>query len=246
MNKVSKTYCDLFQLENSDEIVGIGINDPIPQLDGNISTTQLNNSNTSSDMKPTEQLYNDLTPLPRLYITNARSVFPKFKNFVEHLIHYRIGVGSISETWEDHTSIKHKLKIEKLENVHGFKWFGCSRPKKLENGTVTSGGGQAIVINTAIFNANRINEIIVPKQLETTNNIVWVKVIPKIKCSVSVIIVCGIYFKPKSKAKSLLNDHLVSNYHFLKSKYKNIRFIFCGDFNDFNSDILVNQSAQLR
>ena len=108
------------------------------------------------------------------------------------------------------------------------------------------GGGHALFVNSALFNATRIDEIILPKQLESTNSIVWIKVMPKKKCDIKVIIVCGIYFKPHSKAKTLLNDHLVGNYHLLKSKYKNVRFVFTGDFNDFSPNILLSQSGQLR
>ena len=50
----------------------------------------------------------------------------------------------------------------------------------------------------------------------------------------------------KIKTKSLLNDHLTANFHFLKSKYKSIGFCFSGDFNDFKPDVLLSQSPQLR
>ena len=65
-----------------------------------------------------------------------------------------------------------------------------------------------------------IKEIIVPTKLE----VVWVKVFPKIKNQVNTFIFCSIYSKPNSKTKTLLNDHVVTNYHLLKIKHEAIQF----------------------
>ena len=51
-------------------------NDKIPQLDGNDSLSTDEYESSLDDY--TDQMYDDLTRLPRIYVTNARSIFPKF------------------------------------------------------------------------------------------------------------------------------------------------------------------------
>ena len=58
--------------------------------------------------------------------------------------------------------------------------------------------------------------------------------------------VCGLYSKPNSKTKTLTNDHIAESFHYLKTKYSNIKFYFLGDFNDFKPDVILQQSPQLR
>ena len=80
------------------------------QLDGNVDIDNM-------DISTVEQNYDDLGPFPKVYMTNARSLFPKFNNFLEQIINYRIGVACVSETWEDSTNKKHQAKIKNLEHI---------------------------------------------------------------------------------------------------------------------------------
>ena len=87
-NKVSQNYIDcyannIYQLDGNDDI-----------MDGSINTSAMSQNSIG-------QIYDEISPFPRIYVTNARSVFPKFKNLKEHLVNYRISIASISETWED-------------------------------------------------------------------------------------------------------------------------------------------------
>ena len=75
---------------------------------------------------------------------------------------------------------------------------------------------------------------------------VWVKVIPKNKSVTKIIILCGIYSKPNSKTKKILNDHIATNFHTLKTKYSSAKFWFLGDFNDHKPDLILQLSPQLR
>ena len=52
-----------------------------------------------------------------------------------------------------------------LENKHGFKWFSFARPKYKEDHTKGGGGGTATLVNMRHFNADKIEEIVVPKIL---------------------------------------------------------------------------------
>ena len=100
---------------------------------------------------------------------------------------------------------------------------------------MTGGGGSAILVNQRNFSSCQIDDIIVPKNVE----VVWVKVFPKSKSEVKVFIFCGIYSKPNSKTKTILNDHIAINFHLLKMKHEGAKFFFLGDFNDHKPDIIL-------
>ena len=223
----------------------------IPQLDGydscaSLSDASLLNSSMTSSFCSSDESYiqsNDaFDDMPRVLATNARSIFPKFNDLVDHLQKHRIDIAQISETWEDTSSANHNDKIDILENKYGYKWLSFSRPKYKEDKTKGGGGGSAVIVNMRHFNADIIEDIKVPQNVE----IVWVKVTPKFKCKIKVFIVCGLYSKPNSKTKTLTNDHIAQNYHLLKTRYKSINFFITGDFNDFKPNVILQQSPQLR
>ena len=88
--------------------------------------------------------------LPRILATNARSVFPKQDDLIEHLQTHRIDFAHISETWQDINSQDHNDKISELENIHGYKWFGFARPKYKEDNSRGGGGGSALLVNLSL------------------------------------------------------------------------------------------------
>ena len=202
-----------------------------------------NNNNSEIDENDDQVEFD--SPLPRIISTNARSIWPKLKNFKNILIANSITIASVSETWEVPDSVHHHLVKQDFEHRLGYKWFGAGRPK--ENGEWTQGGGHAVLVNTAHMDATRIKEIDVPEPLcGRISGVVWVKAVPKVKCAISILIIVGIYFKPNHKAKSFLNDHIAMNYHYLKSKYKSVNFIFLGDFNELSPNLLLLQATSLR
>ena len=160
-----------------------------------------------------EQCETELTSIPTIYSANARSLFPKQNDFIDKLINNRVDVAQISETWQDVTKNDHNLKIDELENKYGYKYYSFSRQKYRDDGSLTGGGGSAILVNQRNFSSSQINDIIVPKNVE----VVWVKVFPKQKAQVNVFIICGIYSKPSSRTKTILNDHIAINFHQLNN-----------------------------
>ena len=191
--------------------------DIIPQLDGHnsftssvdstnssFSTSILSNSSNESFLQSNEAF----NSMPRILATNARSIFPKYVDLIEHLQMHRIDFAQISETWQDTSCKDHNDKISELENKYGYKWLGCSRPKYKEDNSRGGGGGSAVLVNMRHFNADVIEGISVPKNLE----LVWVKIVPKFKCSFKVFIVCGIYSKPNSKTKTIMNNKKIILY----------------------------------
>ena len=169
------------------------------------------------------------------------------KNFKHILFTKSITIASVSETWEVPDSIHHSLIKQDLEHNLGYKWFGAGRPKVKENGKWTQGGGHAVLVNMAHMDATKIKEIDVPEPLcGRLSSVVWVKAIPKVKCAINILIIVGIYFQPNHKVKSMLNDHLAMNFHYLKSKYKSVNFLFLGDFNEFSPNLMLLQATSLR
>ena len=208
-NKVSKNYSDLFQLENSDEIVGIGINDlysPIAQIDGNATSTNICNSPILS----TQPMHTPATPkyraqhetqtdLPNIALYNARSLWPKIKNFVTEVHEREIDICLITEVWENSESKEHKNKIEYLMEMKGIKYISTPRSN------ARRGGGTAIAANLSSYKLTKL-EIIVPSPIE----VVWGLLQPrKVNCIRKEIIICSFYSPPKSKKNALLIDCLL-------------------------------------
>ena len=217
----------------------------ILQCDGNdsiSSSSSLSSLASSSSSSSIHQVEDQFSALPKIYSANARSVFPKFDDLIKKLLNHTIDVAQISETWQDVNKKEHNDKIDVLENKFGYKWHSFARPKYRDNGTITGGGGSAVLVNQRNFTSSTIEDIVVPQNIE----IIWVKVIPKHKSDIKMFIFCGIYSKPYSKTKTALNDHIAANFHLLKMRYEGARFFFLGDFNDFKPDMILHLSPQLR
>ena len=67
------------------------------------------------------QTSDQFSSLPVIYSANARSLFPKFGDFVSKLQNSRVDVAHISETWQDVNKSEHNKKIDTLLNRFGFK-----------------------------------------------------------------------------------------------------------------------------
>ena len=186
--------------------------------------------------------FNKCSPDPTIYSANSRSLFPKYDDFVDRLQNSRIDIAQISETWQDVNKADHNQKIDSLENQFGYKWYSYARPKYKDDGSMTGGGGSAILVNTRNWLSHHLDDITVPQGLE----IIWVKVAPKLKCNLKLLIVCGIYSKPNSRKKTILSDHISMNYYLLKMKYPDAKFAFLGDFNCYKPDQILLLSPQLR
>ena len=178
--------------------------DCILQLDGNATLnhddSSLDSSCSSQSSISLPQTGDQYSSLPTIYSANARSVFPKYDDLVNKLQNSRIDLAQISETWQDINKQEHKQKINTLEHQHGYKWYSYARAKYRDDGSLTGGGGCAILVNTRNWLSHQLSDIIVPQGLE----VIWVKVAPKHKCDLDLLIVCGIYSKPNSRKKTVL------------------------------------------
>jgi hypothetical protein len=216
----------------------------ILQLDGNVSDISDSDFDAASNHSymSLPQTSDQFSNLPTIYSANARSIFPKFDDLVDKLENSRIDIAQISETWQDIKKVDHNTKIDKLENHYGYKWYSYARSKYRDDGSITGGGGCAVLVNSRNWISNHLDDILVPQGLE----VVWVKVAPKSKCDLKLLIVCGIYSKPNSRKKSILSDHIAMNYYLLKMKYPDAKFAFLGDFNCYKPDHILHLSPQLR
>ena len=162
------------------------------------------------------QTSNQFSSLPTIYSANARSVFPKFRDLIQKLQNSRIDLAQISETWQDLNKKDHNDKIDILINKFGYKWYSYARPKYKDDGSLTGGGGSAILVNSRNWLSDHLTDIVVPHGLE----VVWVKVAPRSQQSIlKILIICGIYSKPNSRKKTLLSDHISMNFYLLKMKH---------------------------
>ena len=135
------------------------------------------------------QTNDQFSSLPTIYSANARSVFPKFKDLVLKLQNMRTDIAQISETWQDLKKKDHNDKIDTLKNNFGYIWYSYARSKYKDDGSLTGGGGSAILVNSRNWLSEHLADIIVPQGLE----VVWVKVAPRSQSILKVLIICGIY-----------------------------------------------------
>ena len=188
------------------------------------------------------QTGDQFSSLPTVYSANARSIFPKFNDLVEKLQNSRIDIVQISETWQDIKKKEHNDKIDVLKFKLGYMWYGYARQKYRDDGSITGGGGSAVLVNSRNWLSEHLTDILVPQGLE----IVWVKVAPRSNSILKILIICGIYSKPNSRKKTILSDHISMNFHLLKMKHPEAKFLFLGDFNCYKPDHILLLSPQLR
>ena len=141
--------------------------DRILQLDGNATLNDedipLESSFSSLSSISVPQTGDQYSSLPTIYSANARSVFPKYDDLVHKLKNSRIDLAQISETWQDINKQEHKKKIDTLEHQHGYKWYSYARAKYRDDGSLTGGGGCAILVNTRNWLSHQLSDIIVPQ-----------------------------------------------------------------------------------
>ena len=147
-----------------------------------------------------------------------------------------IGVGLLSEVWQKTNNKKHKFEIEKMLQLHGLKYISTPRLHK-------RGGGAAIVANLSKFSLEKI-DIMINDNLE----IVWGLLRPRLSTVTPIreIIVVAFYCPPKSRKKTKLMDHLVTNCHALLTKYPKAGLIIGGDKNDWKIAPLIASVPKLK
>ena len=142
----------------------------IQQLDGNVTLTSdssLNSSSSSnSSFSSLPQTLDQFSPIPTIFSANGRSIFPKFNDLVLKLQNHRIDLAQISETWQDVNKKDHNDKIDILEHKLGYKWYSFARPKYRDTGSLTGGGGTAVLVNSRNWLSQHLDDILVPQGIK--------------------------------------------------------------------------------
>ena len=172
--------------------------------------------------------------LPTIFLTNHRSFFPKFNNFVDLMKTLDLTLGLRSEVWQVKENKSHQDKIEEALEPEGIQYISNPRPER-------KGGGVAISLLPGEFTLTKL-DVLVPKNIE----VVWGIVRP-VKPTVEFkgIIVCSFYCAPNSKTKTQLTEHIAINHGQLKAIYKNCFFLAGGDKNELNIKHILDISATL-
>ena len=169
--------------------------------------------------------------LPTIFVTNHRSFFPKFNNFLELVKTLDLTLGLHSEVWEDKEKKDHQNKIEEAMELEGVHYISNPRPKR-------RGGGAAITLVGGDFTLTRL-DVVTPRNLE----VVWGLVRPNQPTKdFKGIIVCSFYSVPRSKRKTQLIEHIAINYGELRTRYKDCFFLTGGDKNDLDLKLILDIS----
>ena len=83
---------------------------------------QSSNTPVRKTIKRNNKLYTS-NLLPRIYLTNTRSLIPKINAFKNDVIEREIDLCLVSEIWEDNENVKHKTEIEKMLELEGLKYI---------------------------------------------------------------------------------------------------------------------------
>ena len=102
--------------------------------------------------------------LPTIFVTNHRSFFPKFQNFVDIIKTLNLTLGLHSEVWEDRENKTHSQKIEEALELQGIQYISSPRPNQ-------RGGGAAISLISGEFTLTKL-DVIIPKNLEVVLGLV--------------------------------------------------------------------------
>ena len=172
--------------------------------------------------------------LPTIFVTNHRSIFPKFNNFVDLMKTLNLTLGLHSEVWQVKENKFHQDKIEEALELEGIQYISNPRPQR-------KGGGVAISLLPGEFTLTKL-DVLVPKNIE----VVWGIVRP-VKPTVEFkgIIVCSFYCAPNSRTKTQLTEHIAINHGQLKAIYKNCFFLAGGDKNELNVKHILDISPTL-
>ena len=68
--------------------------------------------------------------LPTIFVTNHRSFFPKFNNFVDVMKTLDLTLGLHSEVWEDKEKKSHQDKLEEALELDGIQYISNPRPDR--------------------------------------------------------------------------------------------------------------------
>ncbi|XP_035688786.1 uncharacterized protein LOC118424344 [Branchiostoma floridae] len=165
--------------------------------------------------------------MPKILLTNARSLTNKLDELNIVLTSNKIDVSVVTETW-----FSADLPLE-ASCIEGYSQIRKDRTER-------RGGGVAIYIKNDI--ASRPLDLVVPEELECA----WVHLRPKrLPREVSSLALCAVYSPPASPHEGVLLEHLSESIDLLRNSHPDIGLVILGDFNRLDiSDLCCFSSLQ--
>lgn len=147
---------------------------------------------------------------PNIGCTNARSLSPKWNNFVECIKNYDLAFTVVTEVWEKQEDVELAIRTEELREIEGFEINTCG-PRTMKNPKTKKpkrGGGVAIITDSTNYKT-QVLKYKIPQDLE----VIWELIQPTYELGPDDIknyVVCGFYSPPDLKLNVKLQNHLVS------------------------------------
>ena len=113
-----------------------------------------NTNNTTTVRRDNKRIL--ASKLPTIFVTNHRSFFPKFHNFVNVMKTLDLTLCLHSEVWEDKEKKTRQDKLEEALELDGIQYISNPRPDR-------RGGGAAISLMAGEFTLTKL-DVIVPKK----------------------------------------------------------------------------------
>lgn len=163
--------------------------------------------------------------LPKLALTNARSILPKVDELIANLSVNTVNLVAVTETW-----LNDDIE-DNLVSITGYNIFRKDRHYR-------RGGGVCVYLSEHIPAKRRTD-------LESDNfECLWLWLRPtRPPRPLSGIAVCVVYHPPglPEHEHYLLNEYLTNGADILRNQYPNCGLVFTGDFNDFQTSHLLSR-----
>ena len=160
--------------------------------------------------------------LPRIVLSNVRSINNKLDEIDIVANVNKVDIISLTETWIDETT-----PIESLD-IQGYVLFSKPRIGR-------KGGGVALYVKDC-FNP-RILPVTIPDVVEA----LWVFIRPKLlPREMSCIVVCVLYFSPRSQYENEYIDHITSTIDDLLMRHPDAGIFVMGDINDLDIESILH------
>ena len=160
--------------------------------------------------------------LPSFSAPNCRSLGPKLRSFAEDMKLREVDVALCSETWEKANNVAFQNEVERLLEIQGLKMISQARKYK-------RGGGVCILADLTKVSIQPL-EVPNPFNLE----VVFALVKPRKNAVIKEIITFAFYSPPRSRTKSKLVDHIVTNLQALMTSFPRAGVMGGGDRNCLN------------
>lgn len=166
---------------------------------------------------------NKASYVPKVMLSNVRSLVPKLDEVQEFLIRNDINFAFITETW-----LKESV-ADSVIDMPGYTTFRRDRSND-------DHGGVCAYIRTEKCNYRRMDEL----NCCENHEILWLYLRPERLPRGFSCIIAGLVYHPPGADASLIRDHLFNSLTAAEAQYPNCAILVTGDFNRLNVSRLLN------